>query len=72
MDEQIAAMLDKRFEELMERMGENMSASDEARLRAAFSFAVRAHEGQLRKDGSPYVTHPLEVAHIVADLTPDP
>ncbi len=38
-----------------------------AQIRAAYEFAVQAHEGQKRKDGSPYVTHPLAVAHIVAN-----
>ncbi len=38
-----------------------------AQIRAAYEFAVQAHEGQKRKDGSPYVTHPLAVARIVAD-----
>ena len=36
-------------------------------IRAAYEFAVKAHEGQKRKDGSPYVTHPLAVAKIVAE-----
>jgi GTP pyrophosphokinase len=43
-------------------------AADFARLRAAYDFAGRLHEGQLRRDGSPYVSHPLETAGIVADM----
>jgi GTP pyrophosphokinase len=31
-------------------------------------MAKRAHEGQLRKSGEPYITHPLAVAEILADL----
>ncbi|MDR1329067.1 MAG: bifunctional (p)ppGpp synthetase/guanosine-3',5'-bis(diphosphate) 3'-pyrophosphohydrolase [Oscillospiraceae bacterium] len=42
--------------------------ADFARLRAAYEFAARRHEGQLRRDGSPYVSHPLETAGIVADM----
>ena len=38
-----------------------------AQIRAAYEFAVKAHEGQKRKDGSPYVTHSLAVAKIVAE-----
>lgn len=30
--------------------------------------AIRAHEGQIRRTGEPYVTHPIAVAQIVADL----
>jgi GTP pyrophosphokinase len=40
-------------------------------LSKAFHFANEAHMGQLRKDGSPYITHPLAVARIVADLKLD-
>lgn len=36
--------------------------SERALLRRAFDFAARAHDGQLRKDGSPYFTHPVAVA----------
>ena len=44
---------------------------DTQRLFNAFTFADNAHSGQLRKDGSPYITHPLAVAEIVADLELD-
>ncbi|MBQ7639246.1 MAG: bifunctional (p)ppGpp synthetase/guanosine-3',5'-bis(diphosphate) 3'-pyrophosphohydrolase [Clostridia bacterium] len=41
-------------------------------LNKAIIFAVKAHEGQLRKDGSPFILHPLEDASIVATMTKDP
>ncbi len=37
----------------------------------AYSFAEKAHEGQLRKSGEPYFTHPLTVASILAKLMLD-
>ena len=35
-------------------------------LRRAFAFSARAHEGQFRKDGEPYITHPLAVTETLA------
>ncbi len=32
----------------------------------AFLFALRAHEGQMRKDGNPYIVHPFTVANVLA------
>ena len=46
-------------------------ALDKALLYKAYCYASKAHEGQTRKDGSPYITHPLAVANIVADLKLD-
>ncbi|MBR4745053.1 MAG: bifunctional (p)ppGpp synthetase/guanosine-3',5'-bis(diphosphate) 3'-pyrophosphohydrolase [Oscillospiraceae bacterium] len=41
-------------------------------LDRAIEFAVDAHRGQLRKDGGPFILHPLEDAAIVATMTMDP
>ncbi len=40
-------------------------------LEQAIRFAVDAHAGQKRKDGSPFILHPLEDAAIVSTLTDD-
>lgn len=37
-------------------------------VREAYECAKNAHEGQYRRSGEPYITHPLEVATILADL----
>lgn len=58
--------MDNRLEKLIEKM--NLQDSDADRIRDAFSFGAAAHEGQVRKDGSPYITHPLAVAEIIADM----
>ncbi len=39
-----------------------------ALIERAFQYAQRAHEGQQRMSGDPYITHPVAVAEIVADL----
>jgi GTP pyrophosphokinase len=41
-------------------------------VRRAFAFAVEAHSVQQRASGEPYVTHPLAVAQILAELGLDP
>ena len=41
-------------------------------LERAIRFAVDAHAGQTRKDGAPFILHPLEDAAIVSTLTDDP
>lgn len=41
-------------------------------IEEATAFAIKAHEGQLRKGTKrPYITHPMEVAEIVATMTQD-
>ncbi|WP_298018002.1 bifunctional (p)ppGpp synthetase/guanosine-3',5'-bis(diphosphate) 3'-pyrophosphohydrolase [uncultured Dysosmobacter sp.] len=42
-------------------------AADFAQIHAAFAFADKAHAGQKRKSGEPYIIHPLAVAQIVAE-----
>lgn len=41
---------------------------DVALIERAYAAAERAHAGQLRKSGEPYITHPVAVAQILADL----
>ncbi|MCR5041851.1 MAG: HD domain-containing protein [Clostridia bacterium] len=41
-------------------------------LDRAILFAVNAHKGQLRKDGTAFILHPLEDASIVGTMTSDP
>ena len=40
-------------------------------VRRAYYFAEQAHFGQIRRSGEPYVTHPLAVAGILADMHMD-
>jgi len=61
------AAIDK-FEELMQKLKGYASSADLDLVRRAYEVAVRAHEGQTRKSGEPYVHHSLAVADILADL----
>ncbi|MFW5451237.1 MAG: RelA/SpoT family protein [Methylophagaceae bacterium] len=40
-------------------------------IRRAYFFARQAHEGQLRRSGEAYITHPLAVAHVLAIMHMD-
>jgi len=54
--------------ELLRVLKSNHPKSDLSIVERAYAIAERAHEGQLRKSGEPYITHPIAVAQILADL----
>jgi GTP diphosphokinase / guanosine-3',5'-bis(diphosphate) 3'-diphosphatase len=43
----------------------------EQEITKAYEYAKKAHEGQLRLSGEPYITHPIEAAIILLELKPD-
>jgi RelA/SpoT family (p)ppGpp synthetase len=59
------------IDELTKKLSGYLSVADVARVRAAFDFGAVAHEGQRRVSGEPYITHPVAVADILADLHMD-
>ncbi|HEY8463118.1 MAG TPA: bifunctional (p)ppGpp synthetase/guanosine-3',5'-bis(diphosphate) 3'-pyrophosphohydrolase [Bacillota bacterium] len=59
------------IETLLERLKVNRSEVDLEKVKAAYEFAARAHQGQKRESGEDYIQHPLEVAAIVNDLAMD-
>ena len=61
----------EQFEGLEEQIRQNNPGVDLDKVRAAFRYADAQHAGQLRKSGEPYITHPLHVASIVAELELD-
>ncbi len=58
----------QRYQELESEIAEHIPNADFDRLARAFHFADDHHSGQLRLDGTPFITHPLAVAEIVADM----
>jgi len=59
------------FGQLREKALEYLPAKRLAIVEDAYNFAQRAHEGQTRKSGEPYLEHPLKVALTLAQLQMD-
>ncbi len=61
------------LDEMLSRI-EKYTGSTESRdlITRAYRFAEKAHEGQVRKNGDPYIVHPMTVASILTELTIDP
>ena len=68
MDEKNKALLEDRYHLLVEKILEYNSSADLARIRAAYDCAEASHNGQTRRDGSPYVTHAIAAAEISAEM----
>jgi len=61
----------KGFSRLVEKAQGYLPSEKMALVEDAYNFAFKAHEGQVRKSGEPYVEHPLETALILAELQLD-
>ena len=55
------------YDHLVETIHQYNPSADFAQIDKAFRYADTHHNGQLRKDGSPFITHPLAVAQIIAE-----
>ena len=53
---------------LLEYLRKNEKYYDLARITEAYEYADKLHEGQMRLSGEPYISHPVAVAKIVAEL----
>lgn len=58
------------LENLLSVCRKNLLKVDEALIKKAFDFGIEAHKHDLRASGEPYITHPYEVAMIVAEEFP--
>src|ERR1700757_2447584 len=63
--------LNARLAELLEKLRTSRPAEDPWPVRRAFEIASERHHDQFRSSGDPYVSHLLEVAHILADTRMD-
>lgn len=59
------------YDELMQRVRKYHPSDDFSLIENAYQLASKAHTGQKRKSGEPYIIHPLNVAIILADLELD-
>ena len=63
--------LNARLEELLEKLRTNRPSEDPWPVRRAYEIAAERHRDQFRSSGDPYISHLLEVAHILADIRMD-
>src|SRR5437879_2936649 len=63
--------LDARLEELLEKLRKNRPSEDPWMVRRAYEIAAERHHDQFRSSGEPYLSHLLEVAHVLADMRLD-
>ncbi len=63
--------VDLRFAELIDKVRRNRPGDDFELLRRAYDFAAEQHKAQTRLSGEPYLSHPVEVAHSLADMKLD-
>jgi guanosine-3',5'-bis(diphosphate) 3'-pyrophosphohydrolase len=60
-----------RFDDILDKVSASYSEKDINLLKKAYVFAARAHKGQTRRSGEPYLSHPLEVTNMLADMKLD-
>ena len=60
-----------QFEDLLRKVQSYRTSDDLSLLRKAYEFCAAEHKAQKRLSGEPYVSHPLEVANVLADMKLD-
>lgn len=58
----------KTLDDLLARIRIYFPNGDLSVIEKAYHFSEKMHEGQIRRSGEPYISHPLSVAAILADL----
>ena len=59
------------FKTLKEKTNLYLNNEEKTQLRKAVHFGAAAHEKQIRKSGEPYITHPITVSTVLAELRVD-
>ncbi|MDZ7548379.1 HD domain-containing protein, partial [Clostridium perfringens] len=59
------------YESLLRKINENCNNVDTHIVKKAYDLANDAHKDQKRESGEPYVTHPIDVAEILAEMGMD-
>ena len=62
---------ESRVNDLIEKVQSYYPAADTGLIKAAYDYSADVHRGQKRLSGEPYLTHPMAVAGIIADLKLD-
>jgi GTP pyrophosphokinase len=60
-----------RINEILDKVALYLSPAEQGLIQKAYIFSASAHAGQIRLSGEPYLSHPLEVANILAGLQLD-
>jgi GTP diphosphokinase / guanosine-3',5'-bis(diphosphate) 3'-diphosphatase len=60
-----------RLEEILDRVEKHHPGDNLDLIRRAYIFSAKEHKGQVRASGEPYLTHPLEVSNILAEMKMD-
>ena len=61
-----------RINDIVDKVTDYVPDADLDLIERAYIYSARVHEGQVRLSGEPYLSHPLEVAGILADMKLDP
>jgi len=66
-----ASKRDNGLRQLIDTLESYLSAEQVESIMRAYEFGAEAHEGQTRKTGEPYISHPVAVAQELADMRLD-
>jgi guanosine-3',5'-bis(diphosphate) 3'-pyrophosphohydrolase len=61
-----------RINDIVDKVSDYLPDADLDTIERAYIYSARVHEGQVRLSGEPYLSHPLEVAGILAGMKLDP